>query len=209
MAGKSLRVLREEARSCTLCELYERATQTVFGEGPPGARLMVVGEVPGDQEDRTGHPFVGPAGRLLDDALESAGVDRPQVYVTNAVKHFYFEERGKARIHKKPQARHVRACRPWLEAEVTTLHPELVLCLGATAAQAFLGASFRLLAQRGQLLSAPLAARLVATYHPSAILRMPDRVRRAEARDAFFTDVALAASLVGSLSGSAGNASGG
>jgi uracil-DNA glycosylase family protein len=196
MVRKSLNVLREEARTCTRCELYQHATQTVFGEGPAGARLMVVGEVPGDQEDLAGHPFVGPAGRVLDEALEASGIERRQVYVTNAVKHFYYEERGKARIHKKPQARHIRACRPWLEAEVAAIQPDVVLCLGATASQAFLGTSFRLLAQRGQVLSAPTATRLVATYHPSAILRMPDREKRAEARAAFLADVRLAASLL-------------
>jgi uracil-DNA glycosylase family protein len=198
MARTSLSVLRAEARKCTACELYQHATQTVFGEGPARARLVIVGEVPGDQEDRVGRPFVGPAGKLLDEALHAAGIDRAQVYLTNAVKHFYFEERGKARIHKKPQARHIRACRPWLAGELAALHPALVLCLGATAAQAFMGAKFRLLASRGQLLAAPEAPRLLATYHPSAILRMPDRDKRAEARQGFFADVAYAGSLVAS-----------
>jgi DNA polymerase len=196
MARTSLSVLRAQARDCTACELYQHATQTVFGEGPARARLMIVGEVPGDKEDLAGHPFVGPAGKLLDEALHAAGIDRAEVYLTNAVKHFYFEERGKARIHKKPQARHIRACRPWLAGELAALRPSLVLCLGATAAQAFLGAKFRLLASRGQLLAAPDAPRLVATVHPSAVLRMPDRDKRAEAREQFFADVAFAAAHI-------------
>jgi uracil-DNA glycosylase len=195
-ASHDLETLREAARRCTACDLYEKATQTVFGEGPSGARLMIVGEVPGDKEDLAGRPFVGPAGQLLDDALAAAGLDRAQVYVTNAVKHFYFEERGKARIHKKPQARHLRACHGWLEAELDAVRPEVVVCLGATAAQALMGPKFRLLASRGQVLRTPLVAQIVATYHPSAILRMPDREQRHAARAAFMADVALAASLL-------------
>ncbi len=199
-ASRELAVLREAARRCTACELYQRATQTVFGEGPPGAALMIVGEVPGDKEDLAGHPFVGPAGHLLDEALAAVGLDRAHVYITNAVKHFYYEERGKARIHKKPKAQHLRACRGWLDAELEAVRPRVVVGLGATAAQAFMGPKFRLLANRGQALPTLLGPQLVVTYHPSAILRMPDRDLRAQARAAFLADLALAASLVESAS---------
>jgi uracil-DNA glycosylase family protein len=195
--NRDLARLRLAARDCTACELYQAATQTVFGEGPARARLVLVGEQPGDQEDRQGRPFVGPAGALLDQALEAAGVDRAQVYVTNAVKHFYFEERGKARIHKKPQARHVRACRPWLDDELHAVAARMILCLGATAAQALLGAKFRLMASFGKvhtIASLPGLA-VLATYHPAAVLRMPDRDARAAARERLFADVAQAATL--------------
>jgi len=188
--------LRESAKHCTSCDLYQRATHTVFGEGEPGAHLMVIGEIPGDKEDLAGRPFVGPAGALLDAALVSAGLDRRHVYVTNAVKHFSFEERGKARIHKKPLTRHVRACRGWLDAELAIVRPSAILCLGATAAQALMGPKFRLLTNRGQVLRTALGPQLVVTYHPSAILRMPDRDLRLQARETFYADVSLAASLV-------------
>jgi DNA polymerase len=176
----SLRSLRQAAADCEGCDLYKHATQTVFGEGPARARMMMVGEQPGDSEDRLGHPFVGPAGRILHRAMEEAGIDLQQVYVTNAVKHFKFVERGKRRIHAKPKTIEIRACKPWLEAEIAVIHPALVLALGATAAQSLLGSGFRLLANRGKLIAA-LPYPVMATIHPSAILRAPDdRTRRRE-----------------------------
>jgi uracil-DNA glycosylase len=170
----SLKVLSAAAHQCRGCDLYKSATQVVFGAGPKNARVMFVGEQPGDQEDLQGEPFVGPAGALLDKALADAGVPRDQVYVTNAVKHFKWEPRGKRRIHKKPRALEVKACRPWLEAELRSVKPAVVVCLGATAAQSMLGASFKLMQQRGQVVSSPAAGRIVATIHPSAVLRAPD-----------------------------------
>jgi uracil-DNA glycosylase family protein len=171
------------ARRCTACPLWEPATQTVFGEGPAGAALMLVGEQPGDAEDREGHPFVGPAGGLLDRALAEAGVGRGDVYVTNAVKHFSFIVRGKKRIHQKPKGREVKACKGWLAAEVEAVQPRLIVCLGATAAQALLGAQFRLTQARGRVL--PGEPPVLATYHPSALLRAPDP----EARHAMFGEL--------------------
>ena len=170
----SLKVLRAAAHQCRGCDLYKSATQVVFGLGPKNARVMFVGEQPGDQEDLQGEPFVGPAGALLDKALADAGIPRDQVYVTNAVKHFKWEPRGKRRIHKKPRALEVKACRPWLEAELRSVKPAVVVCLGATAAQSMLGASFKLMQQRGQVVSSPAAGRIVATIHPSAVVRAPD-----------------------------------
>ena len=170
----SLKVLSAAAHQCRGCDLYRSATQVVFGLGPKNARVMFVGEQPGDQEDLQGEPFVGPAGALLDKALADAGIPRDQVYVTNAVKHFKWEPRGKRRIHKKPRALEVKACRPWLEAELRSVKPAVVVCLGATAAQSMLGASFKLMQQRGQVVSSPAAGRIVATIHPSAVLRAPD-----------------------------------
>jgi len=170
----SLKVLSAAAHQCRGCDLYRSATQVVFGLGPKNARVMFVGEQPGDQEDLQGEPFVGPAGALLDKALADAGIPRDQVYVTNAVKHFKWEPRGKRRIHKKPRASEVKACRPWLEAELRSVKPAVVVCLGATAAQSMLGASFKLMQQRGQVVSSPAAGRIVATIHPSAVLRAPD-----------------------------------
>jgi DNA polymerase len=173
--------LRRAASGCTGCDLYRDATQTVFGDGPSRARAVLVGEQPGDQEDRAGEPFVGPAGRLLDRALDDAGIDRDQVYVTNAVKHFKFhlDERGKRRIHEKPSRGEVVACRPWLLAELGAIRPGLVVCLGATAAQSLLGTAFRLTKQRGELVALPpdvgLDGHALATVHPSAVLRAPDR----------------------------------
>src|SRR5262249_47704528 len=152
----------------------ERATQTVFGSGPRRARVVLVGEQPGDREDRVGKPFVGPAGRLLDRALEAAGIDRGAVYVTNVVKHFSWEERGKWRIHKKPKPHQIQACRPWLDAEITALRPQVVVCLGATAAQALLGRDFRVTQRRGELIPSSLAPNVLATVHPSSLLRAPD-----------------------------------
>jgi len=155
----SLRTLAAAARECRGCDLYKRATQVVFGDGPKGARVMFVGEQPGDQEDRQGEPFVGPAGALLDKALADAGIPRRDVYVTNAVKHFKWEPRGKRRIHQKPRISEVKACRPWLEAELKAVKPAIVVCLGATAAQSVLGSQFKLMAQRGRLVSSPVARR--------------------------------------------------
>jgi uracil-DNA glycosylase len=174
----SLRTLRAAAHQCRGCDLYKRATQVVFGEGPKGATVMFVGEQPGDQEDRQGEPFVGPAGALLDKALAEAGIPRNQVYVTNAVKHFKWEPRGKRRIHKKPRVSEMKACRPWLEAELRAVQPVVVVCLGATAAQSVFGPQFKLMQQRGQVLESPLAKKVVATIHPSAVLRAPDEEGR-------------------------------
>ena len=190
---RSLTALREAAAGCRGCELYEDATQTVFGEGRAKARMVLVGETPGDQEDRQGKPFVGPAGRELDRALERAGIDRKDAYVTNAVKHFRFQERGKRRIHQKPDGRHVKACRPWLNAELGLIRPEALIVMGATAAQALLGASFRVTKERGKLLESDLAPIVVATIHPSAILRERDDDARHLQREAFTSDLMIAA----------------
>jgi DNA polymerase len=168
----------ESARGCQACDLWERATQTVFGSGPQGARIMLVGEQPGDQEDRQGQPFLGPAGRLLDRALEAASIERTAVFVTNVVKHFSWEARGKWRIHKKPKPEQIRACRPWLEAEIAAVKPQAIVCLGATAAQALLGQTFRVSRQRGEFVPSPLAPYVLATLHPSALLRAPDEATR-------------------------------
>src|SRR4051794_24726001 len=189
----SLKALREAAARCRGCDLYEDATQTVFGEGRKSSRTMLVGETPGDREDREGHPFVGPAGRELDKALERAGIDRADVYVTNAVKHFRFEERGKRRIHQRPDARHIRACRPWLEAELRQVRPEALVVMGAVAAQSLLGSSFRVTQHRGELLDSDLAPIVVATIHPSAILRERTDEDRVRQREAFTSDLQVAA----------------
>src|SRR5579862_2383049 len=174
-AGRRLAGLKKSAAECQRCDLWRRATQTVFGEGPSRASLVIVGEQPGDQEDRAGKPFVGPAGLLLDRALVEAGIDRSETYVTNAVKHFKWTERGKRRIHSKPNAVEISACRPWLEAELQVVGPELVVCLGATAAQSLLGRDFRITVDRGRFFPHPWAKEIVATIHPSAILRVPER----------------------------------
>jgi uracil-DNA glycosylase len=192
-ARESLKALREAAAGCRGCDLYEDATQTVFGEGRKAARVMLVGETPGDQEDRQGKPFVGPAGRELDRALARAGIDRADAYVTNAVKHFRFEERGKRRIHQRPEGRHVKACRPWLEAELRQIRPEAVIVMGATAARSLLGPSFRVTQERGTLLDSDLAPVVVATIHPSAILRERDDDARHLQREAFTSDLQVAA----------------
>src|SRR5688572_3012398 len=175
--AEALKLLRKDARDCRNCPLWKNATQTVFGAGSPRARVMLVGEQPGDEEDRRGLPFVGPAGRLLDRALDAAGIDRATLYVTNAVKHFKWEPRGKRRLHKTPAQREIEACRPWLEAEIAALRPRVIGCLGATAAKALLGPQFRVSVSRGKLVSSPHAPRVFATLHPSALLRMrgPDR----------------------------------
>jgi DNA polymerase len=187
---RSLDALREAAARCKACDLYRTGTQTVFGEGPPRANVMFVGEQPGDAEDREGHPFVGPAGRVLDDALQEVGIDRSRVYVTNAVKHFKWVARGKRRIHSKPNAREIRACRAWLDAELGEVQPRVVVCLGATAAQALLGPRFRVTQSRGQPLEhTGVAPYVIATVHPASILRARDaETRQAEAR-AFVDDL--------------------
>jgi uracil-DNA glycosylase len=175
--------LQKAAKNCRACDLWKRGTQTVFGEGAPNAKVVFVGEQPGDREDQEGKPFVGPAGGLLDKALVEAGIDRKKVYVTNAVKHFKWEPRGKRRIHKKPNAAEIAACRPWLDAEIAVVKPKVVVCLGATAAQALLGRDFRVTQHRGEFLESPLAPFVMATVHPSSILRAPDdETRHAEMR---------------------------
>jgi uracil-DNA glycosylase len=192
----SLPALRAAAEGCKGCHLFAGATRTVFGEGPADARVMLVGEQPGDKEDLEGRPFVGPAGRELDAGLEAAGLERNKVYVTNAVKHFKFEPRGKRRIHQKPNAAEIAACRPWLDAEIEVVKPEVIVVLGATAAQALLGRSFRVTKQRGEPIPAePLADWIVATIHPSAILRAPDDTRQGE-REAFARDLKVVATLL-------------
>lgn len=173
----TLSKLQEAAAGCTACDLYKTGTQTVFGEGPRSADVMLVGEQPGDKEDLAGEPFVGPAGQLLDRALVSAGIDRKTVYVTNVVKHFKWEARGKRRIHKKPNLSEITACKPWLEAELQVVKPKAVVCLGATAAQALLGRQFRVTAQRGRFVESDLAPLVSATVHPSSILRGPPEER--------------------------------
>jgi uracil-DNA glycosylase len=175
-----LEAVAADAMACTRCELYRCGTQTVFGDGPPDADVMLVGEQPGDKEDLAGEPFVGPAGRILDEALEAAGIDRSRTYVTNAVKHFRWEARGKARIHKKPGRAHINACRPWLDAELEIVQPEVVVLLGATAAQALLGPSFKVTQRRGEVIDdTGIAPHVVATLHPSSILRGPPEDRSA------------------------------
>lgn len=178
-------------QGCKGSDLYLHATQAVFGEGPRSARTIFIGEQPGDEEDRAGQPFVGPAGRLLDRALEEAGIDRSSVYVTNAVKHFKFEERGKRRIHKKPSTSQITACRPWLEAEIAVIRPDVILCLGATAAQAVFGATYRLTNERGRFIEHPWARQATSTIHPSAILRAPDEDRRHHEYQRFVADLKL------------------
>lgn len=185
----SLGELAKEAERCTACDLHLRGTQTVFGEGGPHAKVMFVGEQPGDQEDRTGHPFVGPAGRVLDQALEEAGLDRRQVYVTNVVKHFKWIASGKRRIHQKPNAREIGACKGWLEAEIAALKPKVIVCLGATAAQALLGKHFRVTQQRAEPIPSPLAPCVLATIHPSSILRAPDDESRRREHEGFVADL--------------------
>jgi DNA polymerase len=186
--------LREAAAQCRGCDLYKYATQTVFGEGPASARLMLVGEEPGDSEDLVGRPFVGPAGKLLHRAMEGAGIDPRAVYVTNAVKHFKFVERGKRRIHQKPKIVEVRACKPRLQSEVAVVKPTLVVALGATAAQWLLGSAFRLMANRGRVLAGP--PRTLATIHPSAILRAPDSDGRRQLMTYLVTDLRKAVRAV-------------
>ena len=193
----SLKALREAADGCRACPLWRTGTQTVFGEGRRAARLLLVGEQPGDREDLAGRPFVGPAGRLLDEALEEAGIDRADAYVTNAVKHFKWEPRGKRRIHQKPNASEIAACRPWLEAELAVVKPRVLVCLGATAAQALLGRGVRVTRDRGRPLESELAPVAFATVHPSSILRAPDETSRQRERALFVDDLRVAAAALG------------
>jgi uracil-DNA glycosylase family protein len=177
----TIKKLRDVAAECTACGLWRTGTQTVFGEGKQSSLIMFIGEQPGDKEDLSGRPFVGPAGALLDRSLEEAGIDRARVYVTNVVKHFKWEPRGKRRIHKKPNGVEITACRPWLDAEIRVVHPRAIICLGATAAQAVIGPKFRVSLQRGQFVPSALAEYVTATVHPSSILRAPtDEARRLE-----------------------------
>jgi uracil-DNA glycosylase len=196
-ATHSLEELRAAAPACKGCDLYQHATQIVFGEGPRDSKVVMVGEQPGDEEDKKGHPFVGPAGRLLSKAMHEAGLDREKIYVTNAVKHFKFTERGKRRLHSKPNAAEISACRPWLEAELASIGPKLVVCLGATAAQSLMGPSFRITAERGKFFPHRWAKELVATVHPSAILRVPERYD--EEYELFVKDLRIIAARVREL----------
>ena len=194
---RSLAAARQAARACRACDLYKHATQAVFGEGPARARVMMVGEQPGDAEDLAGHPFVGPAGKLLDRALAEAGIDRRLVYLTNAVKHFKFEPRGKRRIHKKPDSAEIGACRPWIETEIALVKPRILVCLGATAAQALLGRAVKVTAQRGTFVPSPLAPRVTMTVHPSSILRAPDDESRRADMKLFVRDLKRIAAELG------------
>jgi DNA polymerase len=195
---RSLTGLRKVAAGCQACDLWKNATQTVFGEGATSARIMFVGEQPGDREDLAGHPFVGPAGRLLDDSLREAGIERNQTYVTNIVKHFKWmpAERGKRRIHKKPRSSEIEACRPWLDAEIRLVKPQVIVCLGATAAQSLLGKTFSVTRQRGQLVESTLAPHVIATVHPSSILRARDDAARQLQTREFVADLKKVASLL-------------
>ena len=198
-AHGGLGALQRASKDCQGCDLWRNATQTVFGEGPTHPDLMLVGEQPGDKEDLAGHPFVGPAGRVLDEALVRAGIDRKRAYVTNAVKHFKWTRgTGKRRIHSKPDQLEVQACRPWLEAELRVLRPRVLVCLGSTAAQALLGRTFRVTIHRGQWVPSPLAPHVLATVHPSSILRAPDEAARVEAMEAFIRDFRPVAELLAS-----------
>jgi uracil-DNA glycosylase len=194
--GADLREMVEAARACTACELYRDATQTVFGEGPADAKVVLVGEQPGDVEDVRGRPFVGPAGALLDRALDAAGLERDGVYLTNAVKHFRFTHRGKRRIHEKPGRVHIEACHPWLDAELNVLKPQVVVCLGATAVSALLGSKYRVTKDRGELLPFRDGVQAVITTHPSAVLRMRDDDRKA-AFEQLVDDLTVVAQAVG------------
>jgi uracil-DNA glycosylase len=193
----SLKEVHQAARECTACHLYKHATQTVFGEGPRRTSIMLVGEQPGDQEDLAGKPFVGPAGKIMDRALEEAGIDRKEVYVTNAVKHFKWEPRGKRRIHQKPNSREIAACRPWLEAELRLVKPRLVVVMGSTAGQTIFGPSFRVTRERGKVLSSKFAPKIVATVHPSSLLRQPDEESREREYKNFVADMRVALKAAG------------
>jgi uracil-DNA glycosylase family protein len=194
---RSLRTLARAAASCTACRLHECGTQTVFGEGPTGAAIMLVGEQPGDREDLEGRPFVGPAGRLLDQAIEAAALEREALYLTNAVKHFKYTQRGKRRIHDKPTRYEIEACKPWLGEELAVVKPDIVMLLGATAAQTLLGGAFRVTKSRGQVLDdhEDIANYVIATVHPASVLRAPDDEARRAAREEFMADVAIAGEL--------------
>jgi uracil-DNA glycosylase family protein len=189
----SLKALRESAAGCRGCHLWRPATQTVFGEGRKSSRLMLVGEQPGDKEDERGRPFVGPASRELDRGLEAAGIDRGEAYLTNVVKHFKFEERGRRRIHQTPRRFEIEACMPWLDAELAVVEPEVLVLLGAIAAKALLGSSFKVTERRGELLDSDLAPVVIATVHPSSILRAPDEEARVRERNAFADDLRVVA----------------
>jgi uracil-DNA glycosylase len=191
-----LPTLRAAAAECKACDLWKRGTQTVFGEGTRNAEILLVGEQPGDKEDLEGRPFVGPAGRVLDKALEEAGIDRRRAYLTNVVKHFKWTGKGKRRIHQKPNAEEIRACRPWLDAELAAVEPKVLVALGATAAQALLGRQFRLMRERGRLVESDLAPAVLATVHPSSILRMPDDATRRRGYADLVTDLEVAAKLL-------------
>jgi len=192
----TLESLGRAAADCRACSLWKTGTQTVFGEGLPDANVLMVGEVPGNDEDLEGRPFVGPAGKLLDQVLEEVGISRGAVYVTNVVKHFKWEPSGKRRIHKKPSAREIAACRPWLDSEIDVIKPKVIVCLGATAAQALLGRQFRVSRERGTLIPSPLAPFVMATVHPSSILRAPDDEQRRAARQAFVEDLMKVAQVI-------------
>jgi len=191
----NLSTVRGASKQCTACHLYKNATQTVFGEGPKTAEIILVGEQPGDSEDVAGKPFVGPAGKIMDRALEEAGIDRKQVYVTNAVKHFKWEPRGKRRLHKKPNSWEIAACRPWLEAEIRLVKPKLVVAMGSTASQTIFGPSFRVTKERGKLLASKLAPRVLATVHPSSLLRQPDEESRHREYKHFVADLRVAVKM--------------
>jgi len=193
---RTLEGLARIAADCKACDLWKRGTQTVFGEGEPDSKVMFVGEVPGDQEDLAGKPFVGPAGKLLDTALSEAGIDRGKVYVTNAVKHFNWEARGKRRIHKKPSSSEIAACRPWLDAEIARLRPRVIVCLGATASQAMFGKEFRVTQHRGEFIESSLAPYVTATVHPSSILRAPDDETRHDEMRRFVADLKKIAKVI-------------
>ena len=193
---KSLKAFREAAAECQACDLWKTGTQTVFGEGARRVKVMFVGEQPGNEEDLSGKPFVGPAGRLLDDALDTAGIDRKQTYVTNVVKHFKWEPRGKRRIHKKPNSLEIAACRPWLEAEIALIKPDVIVALGATAAQSLLGPKFRVTKQRGEFIPSTLAPYVMATVHPSSILRAPDDETRHLEMRLFIDDLKKLAKVI-------------
>ena len=197
----TISTVRSVARLCKACDLYKRGTQTVFGEGPARADVMLVGEQPGDAEDLAGHPFVGPAGKLLDKALEEAELDRREVYVTNVVKHFKWEPRGKRRIHAKPNSAEIAACRPWLETEIAIVKPHILVCLGATAAQALLGRTFRVSRERGTFVPSSLAPLVMATVHPSSILRAPDDESRREEMRRFVADLQKVSSALAATAG--------
>jgi uracil-DNA glycosylase len=194
---RSLGELRADAAGCKACDLWKTGTQTVFGEGSESAEIVFVGEQPGDKEDLAGRPFVGPAGQVLDEGLAEAGIDRSLAYVTNAVKHFKWTARGKRRIHQRPNAAEIAACRPWLEAELAVIQPKVLVALGATAAQALLGRQFRVTKQRGQPVESDLAPHVVATVHPSSILRQETDEDRAAAMEAFVADLKVVAKLLG------------
>ena len=189
--AKSLKELREDARSCQDCPLWANATQTVFGAGDPHARVMLVGEQPGDEEDKKGLPFVGPAGRLLDRALEAAGVERAHLYVTNAVKHFKWQLRGKRRLHKTPAQREIDACHQWLEGEIQAVRPHVIVALGATAAKALIGPQFKVSVDRGRFVDSPLARHVFATFHPSALLRLREEEEKEAALEQLVKDLKL------------------